>query len=324
MKVVVTGGAGFIGSHMVKALLREKWEVVTIDNLSTGHRDAVVGGVFVQHDLAQRTNLVDILRQSRAQAVFHFAGLIQVGESARDPEIYYRNNVVGTLNLLAAMRETGIRQLVFSSTAAVYGEPRTVPIEEDHPFAPSSPYGSSKAMVEIVLTEYDRAYGLRSVSLRYFNAAGADPEGNLSERHEPESHLIPLALQVARGCRRELNVFGTDYDTPDGTCVRDYVHVSDLCDAHLAALDWLSRNDSSGAFNLGNGRGYSVRDVVRIAEEVSGRPIPTVDLPRRLGDPARLVASASRALDQLNWQPKFGELKTIIEHAWASSRRATF
>jgi UDP-glucose 4-epimerase len=315
-KVLVVGGAGYIGSHMVKTLRDTGIQTVTLDNLSEGHRDAVLGGEFVEGDLADRVLLQDLFREYRFDGVLHFASNIQVGESVRVPEKYYRNNVANTLNLLDALIKHEGRVFIFSSTAAVYGEPRYVPIDEQHERKPINPYGCSKWMVEQILADFERAYGLRHVCLRYFNAAGADPEGKLGERHRTEIHLIPLILQVASGRRDHITVFGRDYDTPDGTCIRDYVHVTDLCQAHLLALRQLWQGAGSGVYNLGNGQGFSVQEVIDAVRQVTGRPIPVVNGERRAGDPARLVADSRKARDVLGWDPKYPGLETIIEHAW--------
>jgi len=316
LRLLVVGGAGYIGSHMVKHLLRRGCDVVTFDNLSTGHRDAVLGGEFVLGDLADRDALDALFTQYQFDAVFHFASFIQVGESVKEPAKYYANNVVNTLKLLDAMVAHGVGRFVFSSTAAVYGEPTYTPIDEAHPKQPINPYGKTKWMVEQILEDYDRAYGLRSIALRYFNAAGADPEGQLGERHDPETHLIPLVLQAASGRRSNISVFGRDYDTPDGTCIRDYIHVADLADAHWLALDKLMQGAGSAAYNLGNGNGFSVQQVIDTAARVTGRAILVVDAPRREGDPARLVAESAAARKGLGWQPVRDDLATIIEDAW--------
>ena len=317
MKVLVVGGAGYIGSHMVKMLSDDGHSVVTLDNLSTGHREAVLGGEFVLGDLAD-TNLIDrLFSEHRFDGVVHFASFIDVAESVRAPGKYYRNNFCYTLNLLDAMLAHRVNNFIFSSTAATFGEPQYNPIDENHPQHPINPYGLSKRMVELALADYDRAYGLKSVVLRYFNAAGADPSGLLGERHEPETHLIPLVLQVAAGSRTAIEVFGNDYDTPDGTCIRDYIHIVDLCQAHLLALTHLQREHKSAAYNLGNGNGFSVQEVIETARRVTGKPIKVIAAARRVGDPTRLVADAALARKVLGWAPRYADLATIIEHAWS-------
>lgn len=314
--ILVVGGAGYIGSHMVKFLGRQGCQVTTLDNLSGGFRDAVLHGAFVQGDLADRAQLDQLFASQRFDAVMHFASFIQVGESVQQPAKYYQNNVVNTLNLLDAMRVAGVGRFIFSSTAAIFGEPQSARIDEAHPKAPINPYGRTKLMVEQVLEDYDRAYGLKSVCLRYFNAAGADPEGELGERHEPETHLIPLVLQAASGQRPHISVFCRDYETPDGTCIRDYVHINDLCQAHWLALRSLMAGGQSQAYNLGNGSGFSVQEVIDTARRVTGRDIPVQYAERRAGDPARLVADSTRAQTALGWQPAFAALDTLVEHAW--------
>jgi UDP-glucose 4-epimerase len=316
MNILVVGGAGYIGSHMVKVLLDAGFTVITFDDLSSGRRDAVLGGEFIRGTLADRTALGEAFVSHRIDAVMHFASYIQVGESVRNPAIYYRNNLSNTLNLLDAMVASRVKRFIFSSTAAIFGEPEYVPIDEAHPQRPINAYGASKQMVERALQDYDRAYGLRSVCLRYFNAAGAHPSAEIGELHDPETHLIPLLLQVASGRRGTAHIFGRDYDTPDGTCIRDYIHVVDLCQAHLAALQFLHNETRSGAFNLGNGSGFSVLGVVAAAERVTGRKLNLVDFPRRDGDPARLVADASLARRVLGWSPQYADIETIVEHAW--------
>ena len=316
MRILVVGGAGYIGSHMVKMLLDKGHDVITLDNLSSGHRDAVLGGIFIEGDLSDIACLNRLFEQYHPEAVMHFASFIQVGESVRKPDIYYRNNVTNTLNLLDVMLKYDVKKFIFSSTAAVFGEPDYVPIDEAHPNRPLNPYGRSKWMIEQVLADYDRAFEFRSVSLRYFNAAGADPEGQLGERHDPETHLIPLILQAASGRRENIHVFGRDYDTPDGTCIRDYIHIMDLCAAHLAALEYLNQDGATECFNLGNGSGFSVQEVIDAVQKISGKKVTVLDGPRREGDPARLVADAKRAKTVLSWQPKFTELETIVSHAW--------
>ena len=316
MKVLVVGGAGYIGSHMVKMLLSEGHEVLTFDNLSSGHRDAVLGGAFVHGDLADVSTLDFTFSSYQPDAVLHFASFIQVGESVNRPDLYYRNNVTNTLNVLDAMVKHGIKRFIFSSTAAIFGEPDYVPIDEQHRTSPLNPYGQSKLMIEKILQDYDKAFGLKSICLRYFNAAGADPDGQLGERHDPETHLIPLILQAVSGRRANINVFGRDYCTPDGTCVRDYIHVVDLCSAHLLALDYLVKNGKSNRFNLGNGAGFSVQEVIRAVERVTGKVVKVVDGPRREGAPASLVADATKARHTLGWAPSFTQLDTIVAHAW--------
>lgn len=316
MKILVVGGAGYIGSHMVKLLLEGDHEPVTFDDLSSGHRDAVLGGEFVQASLGDRDAIDGVFSAHRFDAVMHFASFMQVGESVRSPAAYYRNNVTNTLNLLDAMVTAQVRRFVFSSTAAIFGEPTYLPIDEQHPQRPMNPYGASKQMVERALQDYDRAYGLRAVCLRYFNAAGADPDGLLGERHEPESHLIPLLLQVASGRRDCVQIFGRDYDTPDGTCIRDFVHVVDLCRAHLLSLEFLDRSGQSARFNLGNGQGFSVLEVVAAVERVVGHKVKVIDGPIRDGDPARLVAESRLAREELGWSPAYRDIEVIAEHAW--------
>lgn len=319
--ILVVGGAGYIGSHMVKHLLGAGCRVTTLDNLSTGYRDAVVGGAFVLEDLAHAQAMDELFHASRFDAVMHFASFIQVGESVVQPAKYYQNNVTNTLNLLNAMLKHRVKHFIFSSTAAVYGEPQYVPIDEDHPKAPINPYGKSKWMVEQMLQDYGRAYGLKSIALRYFNAAGADPDGELGERHEPETHLIPLVLQAASGRRQRISVYGRDYDTPDGTCIRDYIHVQDLCEAHWLALQRLLDGADSAAYNLGNGQGFSVQQVIDTARAVTGRDFEVVYEARRAGDPARLVADATRAQTDLRWQASRFDLKIIIEDVWRWERK---
>lgn len=316
MKILVVGGAGYVGSHMVKRLGQLGCGVTTLDNLSSGHRDAVLFGEFVQGDLAHKALLSHVLQVGRFDAVMHFASYIQVGESIQKPAMYYENNVANTLNLLDAMRPAGIQRFIFSSTAATFGEPQYTPIDERHPQVPINPYGRSKLMIEQILEDYDRAYGLKSVCLRYFNAAGADPDGELGERHDPETHLIPLVLQTASGRRPFISVFGHDYDTPDGTCIRDYIHIHDLCEAHWLALQSLLQGADSQRYNLGNGNGFSVQEVIDVARGLTGKPIEVRNAPRRDGDPARLVADATLARQMLGWQPQYPDLDTMVRHAW--------
>jgi len=321
LKLLVVGGAGYIGSHMLKALHLAGNATVTLDNLSTGHRDAVLYGSFLQGDLANMDFLQHFLHKEAFDGVFHFASSIQVGESMRKPGEYYRNNVVNTLNLLDAMVASGIDKFIFSSTAAVYGAPLQIPIEEGHPIQPISPYGRSKAIVEGILADYYRAYGLRSVCLRYFNASGADPEGELGERHQPETHLIPLALQVASGKREAITIYGRDYGTPDGTCIRDYVHVEDLCSAHLLAWQHLQTGGLPEVFNLGSGEGASVQQVIDVVKKITQRPITVHYGQRREGDPDVLIAASDKAREQLGWRPQRTNLEHIVTDAWAWEQR---
>lgn len=321
MKVVVVGGAGYIGSHMVQRLLMEGHGVIVVDNFSTGFRDSVLGGEIVDADILDANALTEIFTRRRVDAVMHFASFIQVGESVAKPGEYYVNNLAGTLALLQAMVRADIKQFIFSSTAAVYGSPTYVPIDEAHPKNPINPYGRSKWMVEQLLEDFERAYQLRSVCLRYFNAAGADPGGFLGERHDPETHLIPLVLQAASGRRDSVTVFGRDYDTPDGTCIRDYIHVADLVEAHALALAYSEGGGESAAFNLGNGQGFSVNDVITEAKSVTGRDFKVFEAARRDGDPPVLVADATKAKRVLGWHPIRGDLGTIIKDAWNWERK---
>jgi len=315
--VLVTGGAGYIGSHACKALARAGYTPVAYDNLVYGHPWAVRWGPLEEGDIADRKRLDAVLEQYRPSAVMHFAAYAYVGESVTDPGKYYRNNVAGTLTLLEAMRDHGVSRLIFSSTCATYGVPLEIPITEAHPQAPINPYGATKWMIERMLADFDTAHGLRSIALRYFNAAGADPDAETGEAHDPETHLIPLVLDAALGRRPEVTVFGDDYDTPDGTCIRDYIHVTDLADAHVLALRALEAGAPSTAYNLGNGQGFSVREVIDRARQVTGRNIPVVIGPRRPGDPPRLVGDATRAMQDLGWQPRYADLDRILETAWA-------
>lgn len=319
--ILVVGGAGYIGSHMVKMLRGAGLHPVVVDDLGNGRREAVGEAPLHVGDISDTAFVAHVLEEVRPAAVMHFASFIQVGESVTDPARYYRNNLTATQVLLDGMRARGVQRFIFSSTAAVFGNPEYVPIDEAHPKAPINPYGRSKWMVEQLLEDYDRAYGLKAVCLRYFNAAGADPEGALGECHEPETHLIPLLLQVASGRRAHITVNGDDYPTPDGTCVRDYIHVEDLCSAHLLALRQLLAGGDSARYNLGNGNGFSIREVIAAVERVTGRGIPVVDGPRREGDPPVLVADARLARERLGWQPRFADLETIVAHAWAWERR---
>lgn len=321
MKILVVGGAGYIGSHMVKRLGQLGCAVTTFDNLVSGHRNAVLCGEFIHGDLSNQALLYEVLGSGRFDAVMHFASFINVGESVQQPAKYYANNFANTLHLLDAMCAARVNRFIFSSTAAIFGEPQYTLIDENHPKLPINTYGRTKLMVEQLLEDYDRAYGLKSVCLRYFNAAGADPDGELGEQHDPETHLIPLVLQAASRRRPDVAVFGRDYDTPDGTCIRDYVHIKDLCEAHWLALQSLMQGEESQHYNLGNGAGFSVQEVIDVAQRVTGRPIAVRDVPRRDGDPARLVANAALARKQLGWKPEFSELETIVGHAWAWESR---
>ncbi len=316
MQVLVVGGAGYIGSHMVRCLSRKGIKVTTLDNLSSGRREAVTTGRFVKGDIGDRELLDDLMSQVRFDGVMHFAAHIEVGESVVDPAKYYDNNVVRTQVLLDSMRENGVQHFIFSSTAAIFGEPLQARINESHEKNPINPYGRSKLMVEQILADYGDAYGLKSVCLRYFNAAGADPDGGIGECHDPETHLVPLVLQAASGRRECIAVFGSNYATHDGTCVRDYIHVNDLCDAHLLALQSLWDGAGSSAYNLGNGNGFSVREVIKATTGVTGCDIPVIEAERRAGDPAVLVADSARARKELGWRPRHPELDTIIDHAW--------
>jgi len=315
MNVFVTGGAGYIGSHTVRRLLESGHEVTVFDNLSEGHAAAVPEGLLVRGDLADPAGLTEALKSGNFDAVVHFAANCYVGESVEDPEKYYRNNVANSLALLRAMRAADVARIVFSSSAATYGNPVENPITETHPQDPINPYGRTKLMFEQMLADYVRAYGFGCVSLRYFNAAGAAPDGSIGEDHDPETHLIPIVLQVALGQREKVSIFGSDYDTPDGTCVRDYIHILDLAQAHVLALERIEPGEAR-MYNLGNGEGYSVRQVIEVAEKVTGKAIPHEDAARRPGDPDTLVASSQKIMCELGWRPKFPHLESIIETAW--------
>lgn len=317
MQILITGGAGYIGSHTAKRLAQAGYEPVVLDNLRHGHRWAVRWGPLVEMDLGDREGLARVFRNYRITAVIHFAAFAYVGESMREPAAYFRNNVVNTLNLLDAMREGGVGRIVFSSTCATYGDPHEIPIPENHPQQPVNPYGESKLMVERLLEWYGQAYGLGWTALRYFNAAGADPDGEIGEVHDPETHLIPRAIAAAMGDLPALDLFGTDYDTPDGTAVRDYIHVTDLADAHVQALLQLNQGGGpSTAFNLGTGCGHSVREVLSMVEQVGRRKVPVNESPRRAGDPPMLVANPEKACRELAWTPCLSSLAQIVETAW--------
>ncbi|HSD41740.1 MAG TPA: UDP-glucose 4-epimerase GalE [Burkholderiales bacterium] len=319
--ILVTGGAGYVGSHACKALAAAGHTPVVYDNLSRGHREFARWGPLEVGDIGDAARLDAVFARHRVDAVMHFAALAYVGESVSEPALYYRNNVGGTLELLEAMRRAGVRRLVFSSTCATYGVPERMPITEDLPQQPINPYGMSKLVVERMLRDYDAAYGLRSVSLRYFNAAGCDPDGEVGEDHDPETHLIPRVLMAADGALPHVEIFGTDYSTPDGTCLRDYVHVADLAEGHVQALGYLERGGATTAINLGTGRAFSVREVIAAAERVTGRRVPVREAARRAGDPPVLVADAARARAVLGFAPRFTEIEPIVETAWRWHKR---
>ena len=317
--ILVTGGAGYIGSHTVLALKQAGYEVVILDNLVYGHRDLVEQVLrveLIEGDTSDRLLLDNLFQSRNFAAVMHFSAYAYVGESVTDPAKYYRNNVLGTLTLLESMLAASIKNFVFSSTCATYGVPNFIPITEDHPQNPINPYGATKLMVERILTDFDVAYNFKSVRFRYFNAAGANPEGLLGEDHHPETHLIPLVLQTALGQREAINIFGTDYPTPDGTCIRDYIHVNDLADAHVLGLEYLLNGGESEVFNLGNGNGFSVREVIAAAEDVTGMVISVQECDRRIGDPPALIGTSEKARKILNWQPQYPGIKDIVSHAW--------
>ncbi len=316
MKVIVTGGAGYIGSHTCKELAKAGTEAITLDNLSTGHRDFIKWGPFEQGDLADKSRLKQVFDKYEPDGVIHFAASAYVGESVRDPGSYFRNNIVGTLNLLETMRDSNINNIVVSSTCATYGEPEKLPISEDAPQNPISPYGASKLFMERMLKDFEVAHDIKWTALRYFNACGADPQGEIGESHDPETHLIPRTLMAINGEVDHLEVFGDDYPTPDGTCQRDYIHVTDLASAHVAALVYLAKGGASEAFNLGTGKAYSVKEILDTSERVTGKPVPYKLCPRRPGDPPVLVASAEKARATLNWKPKLSALETILGTAW--------
>lgn len=316
MNILVTGGAGYIGSHVLKALLKEGHQVVTFDNLQKGYRDAVTGGKFVEGDLADQKLLSQVMQENKIEGVIHLAADSLVGESMENPGKYYRNNFANGINLLEAMVNNGVKNIVFSSTAAVYGEPDEIPIKEDNKTEPTNTYGESKLFFEKALNRYDDIHGLKYVSLRYFNAAGADPKGEIGEAHDPETHLIPIVLQTALGIRDKIYIFGDDYPTRDGSCIRDYIHVNDLAAAHVLAVEALAEGKESSIYNLGNGEGYSVKEVIDTVKEVTGRDFEVEVSERRAGDPAVLIASSDRIQKELNWQPEYPELEKIISTAW--------
>lgn len=317
MAVLVTGGAGYIGSHAVLQLLKRGEEVIIIDNLQKGHKEAVLQKAsFYEGDIRDKSFLDKVFSEHQIDAVVHFSADSLVGESVEDPLKYYDNNVGGAISLLKAMSKHGVKKIVFSSTAAVYGEPKVVPIPETLQTNPANPYGETKLATEKMLKWAEQAYGIHYVALRYFNVAGAEPDGNLGEDHQPETHLIPIVLQVALGKREKIMIFGDDYDTPDGSCIRDYIHVTDLADAHILAIDHLRKKGGSAIYNLGNGNGFSVKEVIEIARKVTGKKIPAEVAPRRAGDPARLVASSEKAITELGWKPQYAQLEVMIDSAW--------
>jgi UDP-glucose 4-epimerase len=314
-KILVTGGAGYIGSHTVKLLLEQGYDVAVADDLSKGHKDSVPAGRLHQINIADTDGMAELMRRTGTEAVVHFAAFIAVGESMVEPERYFANNVAGSLSLLTAMQRTKVKHIVFSSTAAVYGDPESVPIPETAPIHAVNPYGESKVMVETLLRWFDQIHHITSVPLRYFNASGADPEGRLGERHDPETHLIPLLLRAVLS-GTPVTVFGDDYPTPDGTCIRDYIHVNDLAQAHILALEYLMGGGASEQFNVGTGTGHSVMETIHAVEDVTGRKVPYTVGPRRPGDPPSLVAASDKLRASLGWEPKYTDLRTIVEHAW--------
>lgn len=316
MKILVTGGAGYIGSHTARKLKQAGHDLVIFDNLSTGHKEAVTGFELFVGDLANKEDIQKVFSENSFDAVLHFAGSIEAGESMIDPKRFFENNVTCGLNLLETMLSHNVKKIVFSSSAAVYGNPQKVPIEENDQKNPTNVYGLTKLMFEQILDSYDSAYGIKSVSLRYFNAVGADPSGEIGEHHKVETHLIPLILETALGKRDSIKIFGTDYPTSDGTGVRDYVHVNDLSDAHILALEYLKKNNLSDKFNLGNEKGTSVREVIEMAKKITGKNIEVIEESRRDGDPANLFASSKKAQTILSWQPKFPKIEKIIQTAW--------
>jgi UDP-glucose 4-epimerase len=314
--ILVVGGAGYIGSHINKELNKQGYKTVVFDNLVKGHKEAVKYGELFVGDLSDKDQIREVFKKYPIDAVMHFAAFIEVGESVKDPQKYYLNNVKNTLNLLEVMIENNVKKIIFSSTAATFGDPQYTPIDEAHPQSPINPYGQAKLMVEKILKDYDSAYDLKYVALRYFNACGADMDTELGESHNPESHLIPLILDAAIGKREDIKVFGTDYPTPDGTCVRDYVHVADLASAHILALKHLLDGGESDCFNLGNGVGFSVKEVIEAVKEVTHKDFKVTEVERRPGDPAVLVASSEKIKKQLGWNPEYTDIKNIVASAW--------
>ena len=323
MKILLVGGAGYIGSHMIKRFQQTDHQIEILDNLSTGYEENVQNYKFHKCDLSNKEQTHQILKDNKYDVIMHFASFINVGESYDNPKKYYENNVTNTLNLLDCMVDLKISKFIFSSTAAVYGEPSLIPIDEEQPLKPVNPYGNTKAIVENILAEYDKAYGLKYISLRYFNACGAHVDGTIGEQHDPETHLIPLILQAASGRIENITIYGSDYPTKDGTCIRDYVHVMDLVEAHLLALDNLAINQTSNIFNIGSNNGFSVNDIIQVAEEVSKKKIPTIIGSKRKGDPSKLVADNKKISRELNWIPQYSDLKTIISTAWNWEQKLT-
>lgn len=319
--ILVTGGAGYIGAHACKALAKAGYKPITYDNLVYGHPEAVRWGPLENGDICDREELERVMQKYHPSAVMHFAAYAYVGESVQHPAKYYRNNVAGTLSLLESMKRCSIDKIIFSSTCATYGMPAQIPITEQHPQNPINPYGRSKLIIEWILQDFAAAYGLKFVSLRYFNAAGADPDAEIGEDHHPETHLIPLVLDVALGHSDRVEIFGTDYDTPDGTCIRDYIHVSDLADAHVLALEYLDKGGKSDVFNLGNGNGFSVREVITTAMKITGFNIRCLESERRPGDPSVLIGSSEKIRNNLGWKPSYNSLDTIIDTAWQWHKR---
>lgn len=321
LTVLVVGGAGYIGSHTCKELYQQGYRPIVLDNLIYGHREFVKWGEFILGDMSNIDQLRLIFRRYHIDAVMHFAAFAYVGESVEDPLKYYANNVAATLTLLQVMQESKVNTFIFSSTCATYGNPQYLPIDEEHPQNPINPYGTSKLMVETILKDFSDAYDLKFVSLRYFNASGADPDCELGEKHEPETHLIPLILDAASGKRSHIKVYGNDYDTPDGSCIRDYIHVNDLAQAHILALKYLYNGGKSDVFNLGNGHGYSVLEVIECVKRVTGKKFEVVLTERRIGDPAKLIGSSAKAIKNLHWEPKYFHLEEIVQTAWSWHRR---
>ncbi|WP_455645009.1 UDP-glucose 4-epimerase GalE [Methanosphaera sp.] len=314
--ILIVGGAGYIGSHVNKSLNEAGYETIVLDNLSYGHEESVKWGKLCNCDLSNIDDVDEVFNKYDISAVMHFSSFIDVGESVTNPEKYYNNNVVNTMNLLHVMLKHNVKKFIFSSTCATYGIPQKIPLIENHPQNPINPYGWTKLMVERILKDYDTAYGLKSVILRYFNASGADESGIIGEWHNPETHLIPLILDAAIGKRENIKIFGTDYDTPDGTCIRDYIHVSDLADAHIKSLQYLEKNNESNQFNLGNGQGFSVKEVIDAVKEVTKKEFQVIETQRREGDPAILIGSSKKAKETLGWNPRYTDIKQIIETAW--------